>query len=118
MRPLLKNSKGVALTIVIVVLIMLTMISAFIMSLGYNRARLIKLGGSSQAVSYYLARGGIVDANWRIHNNYPTGVKDYTDPATTDNYTLDVNGDGVPDTRVTISARAANGLRTVTANNL
>ena len=127
MKPLLKNSKGVALTIVIIILVLLTFISAAIMSLGYNRSRIIKMSGSSSAVPYYLARGGMVDAFWRLEHNVgppnagPGNVPGYFNAgAATADYNLDVNGDNAPDTHVVITAQdPANGnRRTIRANDI
>ena len=124
MRALLKNSKGVALTVVFVVLVMLTLLSALIMSLGYNRKRLITLQGL-QVKTYYLARGGVVDAYWRLQNNIgpppavPPSTGFFDDPTVTLAYDLDVDGDGRNDTHVSISDRnGGTQRRTVSANDI
>lgn len=123
----LRNSKGAALTVVIIVIIMLTLLSAFAMNMGYNRQRLMKLNGASKAVAFYRARAGVVDAYWRLQNNIgpPNGANGappnqpgfFTGwPGAVGPYTLDVDGDGSLETTVNIGAVGANGLRNISAN--
>ena len=113
MKP---NSKGEALTVVLIVVILLAIISATLMTLGYNQRKLQKSAGSGQAAAYYRTRGGVVEAFWRIRSNYQDN---YTVAGTTKNYSLDVDGDGTNDTTINIGARDAiqAGLRQITASS-
>ena len=68
MRPLIKNFKGEALTVVMMVLVMLAVVSATVMSLGYNQRRLQQTAGGGKIIAYYNARAGVVDAFWRLQH--------------------------------------------------
>ena len=114
MKLFIKNSKGVALTIVLIVATLLALISGFITMLGYNQRRLAISSGGQQVRVYYHAKAGMVDAFWRIRSNFPAG-KNYANAAETDDYWLDTNADAANDVHVTIGARAGNGLRLITS---
>ncbi len=102
------NDKGMALSIVIVVIIMLALIAGYAAQLGYNQRRLTDISGGRRAKVYFLAQAGVIDANWRIRNNYTVGLSP-VGSFTNDNYnpnaySVDVNNDGTNDVTVDIGA--------------
>ena len=120
MKPITKKLKGEALTVVMIVLVMMAAISATVMSLGYNQRRIQQTAGGGKTVAYYLAKGGIVDAFWRLqHKIDKDGNPNYTWPTNaTVEYDIDVAGHGAMDTHVKITAPdAITGLRTITASD-
>ena len=103
---IIQNSKGVALTVVVIVLIMVALLTGYVASLGYNQRRVTDAASGRRAKIFYRAKAGAVDAAWRIRVNYfPTQIPpnsfltDAWDPPA---YTLDVDGDGTADTSVDI----------------
>ncbi len=94
----LNNSHGMALTMVLVVTTCLLIVSgaALQMSADFNRAQ--KEVTIDSIRKYYLARGGIVDAQYRITNNMISGITeqfdmDFSDPEfDPDPYLLDLGG--------------------------
>ena len=63
------NSTGIALTLVIMIVIMVSVLAAAAMTLGYNQKRLSDATVSNRTQGFYYAQAGIVDAQWRIRNN-------------------------------------------------
>lgn len=103
-KIILRNdSKGVALVLVIIAVMMLTGIGGFAANLAYNQRLFQNSSGGNRIRNYYRAQAGIVDACWRIRTN--TGAN-FTIPATTLAYSLDVDNNGTNDTNVTIGALA------------
>ena len=111
----LNNSRGMALVVVMVVIIMLTIIAGFVANLGYNQRRLLDVASGHRIRVYYRAQAGVVDALWRIRVNYLTN---FTVPGNTAAYSLDVDSDGINDTTVTIGAANAAGVRAINATGL
>lgn len=102
------NPKGVALTLVIVIMIMLGLIAGVVTSLGISQKKLMDAASGRRAKIYYRAQGGVINADWRIRTDYTTGLSpagtftnDAYDPGP---YSLDVDGDGTNDTTVDIGA--------------
>lgn len=97
-----KQSKGLALTLVILIILMVTFVGGAAMSLGYNQRLLVKKAVGSRTRAYYYAKAGIVDA-FELLRKDPDG--EFTDPTFDPApYTLDVDEDGNPDVTVDISA--------------
>ncbi len=102
------NSKGVALTLSIVIIIILALLATFVTTLGYNQRKLSDALGGRRAKVYYRAQAGVVEAGWRIRENYTTGLNpggsfatDTYDPFP---YSIDVDGDGANDCVIDIGA--------------
>ena len=112
-KRLLNDTRGVALVIVIIVVVMLTLIGSFVASLGYNQRKLLETMSGQRAKIYYRAQAGLVDANWRIRTNYLT---DFTVAGNTAAYSIDVDRDGANDTDVTIGA-AVGGVRPISSTS-
>ena len=82
-----KQSKGLALTLVILIILMVTFVGGAAMSLGYNQRLLVKKAVGSRTRAYYYAKAGIVDA-FELLRKDPGGK--FTDPKfDPDPYTLD-----------------------------
>ena len=102
------------MTVVVVALIILTIMAAFALNFGYNRKKVVDNYSRGRTVRLYRAEGGFVDARARIRIDftssfYAPGKNPCTpDGSFTDDnydplpYLLDVDGDGVKDTRVDI----------------
>ncbi len=136
MRSLNKNKNGIALTLVIIVLAILTLMAGYIVNLGYNRTRVVDAASGTRAKIYYRAQAGVHDATTRIRKNYtgaqfdpaPPGPESPT-PALTppgsfldpnynpDPYLIDVDANGVMDTRVDID-RENGGRREIVSTGL
>lgn len=101
-----KNQNGVALTIVVIVLIIMGILSAYAMNLGYNQRRMQEQASGRRIKIYYRAQAGAVNAMWRIRSDVagdltPAGT--FTNAAYNPNtYLMDIDGDGVNDTSVDI----------------
>jgi Tfp pilus assembly protein PilX len=118
------NQKGVALTLVIIVTLLLTILAGAALSTSFNQRKLSSKAVGSRSKNYYAAKGGLVDAFERLRKNDTTGltpaapVNGFDDPTYNPKaYTVDVGGLSVS---VTISeVVSATGLRTVqaTSNN-
>ena len=103
------DSKGVALTVAIMVIIMLALLAGFVANFSYNQRKLLDSASGKRIKIYYLAQAGVVDAVWRIRSNYTTGIPGAPaggfvsnpawDPAV---YSIDANGDGTNDTNIDI----------------
>ena len=121
MKKSLRDRRGVALTVVLVVAVLLTLISGFVLMLGYNKRRLTLTGGRKAQI-YFHAKAGMVDAMWRIRTNYTNGLApagSFTTPAYNPNaYSLDTDGNGTMDVTVDIGSVGANGVRTIQSNGL
>ena len=118
----LSGQKGVALTAVVIILIMLGVLSAIALNLAYNQRRLVNNSGAGQTVAYYRARGGLVDAYWRLQNNVgppPDNTPGFWGPAVQAAYNLDIDGNGADDTGVTVGLPAVGtNVRSVTTRDL
>ena len=117
------NDKGVALTVVIVIIIILALLAGLVTTLGYNQKKLGDAAGGRRAKIYYRAKAGVVEAGWRIKNNFTQNLtagsflNDAYDPAP---YTIDVDEDGVPDCRIDIGpvTNAATKQRSISSQGL
>ena len=118
-RPDIKNQAGVALTIVVIVIVLLTLVTAFVANLGYNQKRMVDASSGRRIKIYYRAMGGAVDASWRIRTDYTVGlapVGTFTNPAYNPGpYALDVDANGTMDTDVDIGPADAAGVRPVSS---
>ena len=101
-------SKGMALTVAVVTLIILALVAAFAANFGYNQKKMVDTSSRVRDTRLYRAQGGVVHANWRIRVNNTAGLNpagsflnDAYDP---DAYLLDVDGDGTSDTKINIGA--------------
>ena len=116
MKPIFRDSKGVALVVVIIIFTMLALMASFAMNLGYNQRRLSHVGTGTKVVNYYRAQAGVVDAYWRIRTNQG-GI--YTPPAfDPPAYFLDVDNNAVNDTTVDIGPVNAQGRRPILSTGL
>ncbi len=109
------NEKGMALTIVMVTLILLSLIAGYALNLSYNQHKLFGDSSGKRIKIYYMAQAGAVDAEWRIRTNFGAN---FTNPLTTMTYSGDVDGDGVNDFTVVIGAVNANGLRPIDSTGI
>ena len=80
----MRSEKGAALTAVIVLTLILSLIGAYALTTGQNQARQVNAAAFHRAKIYYRAQGGVVDAMWRIRTNHilpawPAGST-FTDP--------------------------------------
>ncbi len=119
------NDKGVALTVVIVIVIVMALISGYVTVLSYNQVKLANTAGGRRAKVYYRAQAGVVDANWRIRTNYVTGltpipgILGFRDASWNPNpYQIDVDGDSVMDCTVDINLPDGGGKRPVLSTGL
>jgi len=65
----LNNQRGVVLTVVIVVSVILVLAAGYIMGLGYNQKRIMDQLSGRRMRAYYRAQGGMVDALFRLRTN-------------------------------------------------
>lgn len=107
----MRGDRGAALTLAIVIVMILSTLAAVALALAYNY-RMMRDGLTAQhARAHFRAQAGVVDARWRIRNNF--GM-DFTvaanDPAP---YDIDIDGDGTNDVTVDIGPADGNGLRPI-----
>ncbi len=108
-----KNHNGVALTLAIVMIFVIIILGIIALNLAFNYRKLSDSVSAAHVQAYFRAQAGVVDARWRIRNNIGG---DFTVAATTlGPYPLDIDGDGVNDVTVTITAANAQGLRTISS---
>ena len=95
-----------ALTVVVVILVMLALISAYVTQLGYNQRAIGDSNSGLRVRAYYRAQAGAVEAATRIRTDYTVGLApggsfavDAYDP---NPYDIDVDGDAVNDATVDI----------------
>ena len=67
------DSKGVALTVVVVVLVMMALLSAYVSTLGFHQRKITDAASGGRTKIFYRAKAGVVDATWRIRVNYFQG---------------------------------------------
>jgi Tfp pilus assembly protein PilX len=124
------NSNGMALTIVMITLILLSLVAAYALNLSYNQHKLFQSSTGKRVKIYYAAQAGAVDAEWRIRtnavaatcsgacNSWSSSGGDFTAAGSTASYALDIDGDGVNDVVVAIGAVNANGLRPIDSTGI
>ena len=119
MKTSWRNSEqGAALTVAIMAVIMLTAVAGYSLTLAYHQKKLMDTVSGKRIIAYYRAQAGVVNAYWRIRTNYTTGLSPAgsfaTDSYNPDPYSIDVDGDGTPDTTVDIGPKnVATGLRPI-----
>ncbi len=115
MRPL--NDKGVALSLVVIIVIILGLLATFVTMLGYNQKKLSDAAGGRRAKIYYRAQAGVTEAGWRIRENIGGSfTTDTYDPAA---YSIDVDGDTVNDCTIDIGpANAVTKQRAIASTGL
>ena len=122
MRPLRDlGSKGMALTIVMIIAIILALLAGYATNSSFNQRKVVDNASGHRAKVYYCAQAGVVDANWRIRSNYTTDAGTYNNNAyDPPPYTLDVDGNGVADCSVDIGpvVNAAKGNRQILSTGL
>ncbi len=125
----MRNKKGIALTVVMIVLGILVMMAGYIFSLGYNRKKITDAASGTRAKISYRAQAGVYDATTRIRKNYPFLSPGSVNPMGTDPgsvgadfsnpgfdpaaYTIDVDGNGTMDARINIGAVNGSGQRPI-----
>ena len=131
----LKDERGVALTVAVVIIIVLTLLAGFAVNFSYNKKRMVDLGSGKHDVINYRAQAGLVDAMTRIRLNATAGLSpagDFTDPDyDPQSYQLSVDGRGTVnavtklcssgcDTTVDIGpvTNAATGQRSIKSDGL
>lgn len=102
------NTRGVALTVVAIVILMVGLLAGYVTQLGFNQRKLSDAASGKRAKIYYRAQAGAVEAMWRIRANYTTGL-DTVGSFTTDAYnpgpySIDIDGDSVMDATIDIGA--------------
>ncbi len=110
--------KGFALTAVMIVIVMLTLLSGFVTILSYNQRKLVDATGGHRMKLFYMAKAGVADATMRIHTNYRAGLTPpgsfMTDAYNPSAYKLDVDLNGTNETSVDIGpANPATKRRTI-----
>ncbi len=134
MKIRLHSKSGIALTVVIIILAILAMMAGYILSLGYNRRRVVDAASGTRAKIYYRAQAGVHDATVRIRKNYAFTAPGNVGPMLTDigsvgadfsnpgynpaAYTIDVDGDGTQDTRIDIGVVNGSGQRPIVSTGL
>jgi Tfp pilus assembly protein PilX len=116
------NQKGIALTLVIIVILLLTILAGAALSTSFNQRKLSSKAVGNRSQNFYAAKGGSVDAFERLRKNDTTGLtptapaNGFDDPTYNPNpYTVNV---GALPVSVDISAvNATTGLRTVKATS-
>ncbi len=119
---LMRDNKGVAMTIVMIILMVLAIMAGYILNFGYNRKRIVDAASGTRAKVYYRAQAGVHDAAVRIRKNYTVGLLpagSFLNPAYDPNaYNIDVDGNGSMDTTINIGAVNAQGQRTIDSTGL
>jgi len=100
MRPP-NGAVGFALTAVIIAILLMVTLAAAALRLASNIRQVQDHFFVGRTRAYYYAQAGTVDAQWRIRNNLFGEYGPNDDPPP---YSLDVNGDGLMDVTVDISA--------------
>ena len=133
MSSAVAGSRGIALTVVIVTILLLATLAVSALTLAYNYRRVSQVTVATRARAFYAAQAGVVDARERIRKGscpacqgicatctqscLPSCV--YENPAYApipNPYKVDIDGNGSNDVAVTISTRdATTGLRTIQA---
>lgn len=114
MRGRRSPEAGVALTAVIISIVLVSLVAASALSLGYHQRVLTKKAVSSRTKAYYFAQAGLVDAREIIRKD--AGGNFATPSYNPAPYTLDVDGDGDADVTIDIGAvNGTTGYRTVEA---
>ncbi len=120
-----EGERGIVLTIVIIVTIMMMTLAVAILGLAANQSKLASSLAASNIRAQYRAEAGLVDARWRMRTNFTTdiGGGDFTSPSfDPPAYYLDIDANAVhtaktdaDDVEVDISALGADqpGVRTV-----
>lgn len=104
-----RNDRGMALTVVMIIVIMLALLAGYMTQMGYNQRRLADTAGGRRAKVYYRAQAGLVEAAWRIRENHTAGLTPasalgFNDDTYNPNpYQIDIDGDGSMDATVDIS---------------
>ena len=123
-----KRQAGFAMGVVMVTMLILALVSGYLASIGASQRRLMGSVSGKRTAVYYRAHAGVVHGHWRIRAGWeaagtgftacnPAG--DFSNPAYTCDYSLDVNGDGTMDTSVRIEAETnATKQRRVIATGL
>lgn len=125
----LENKKGAVLFIAILFSLLIATIMIYVISVAYQRTRLVDNVGAKRTRNYYRAQAGLVDAFWRLRTNTspPAGgtTINFNVATATAIYYIDMAGNTVTQNqtptstiRVDIGARRADGLRPVSATGL
>ena len=106
------NDKGAAMTIVIILVIIMAFLATLVTIMSYNQKKLSQSVSGRRAKIYYRAQAGVVEANWRIRENYTVGlvnggggasfIDDAYDPQA---YSIDTDGDSVNDCTIDIGPK-------------
>lgn len=123
----MKNNSGVAMSVVIVSILLLSVLAAAALTFGFHQRKLAESASGTRTQNFYLARSGSIDADERLRTD--NGLTYAADPdcdntardpdCDPEPYNLDVDGDGTPDVVVDISATdSGTGLRTVNSTSL
>ncbi len=131
LRAASTNQRGAALLVAVIVILMVTALSAVFLRMAYNMKILMYGISGGRTYAYYRAQAGIIDAQYRLRTNFLTGLTSppangFLDPTYAPTYfislTLGYGGAQTTytpgSTRVQISAAAGNspnGVRTITA---
>ena len=95
-----------AMPIAIIMIVLLTLLSGYLLQLGYNQKKLMVVASGKRAKTYYRATAGAVEAEWRIRVNRTTGLAPagtFTNDAYDPNpYNIDVDADGTDDCTINI----------------
>ena len=129
-----RHQRGAMLFVALLFCVMISSLMVYLLSLAYQRTRLVDMVGIKRTRNYYRAQAGIVDAFWRLRTNHaPPGYVGtvFNDPTSTVQYYLDIEAGTVTaavaassTTKVSIGAKNQTagsplfGLRPVTATGI
>ena len=82
-----RGERGIAMTIVVMTILLLTMIAGSVLTMGYNQ-RLLSRSVEAKMLAFYRAQAGLMDAQEQIRTLAAYNTPGY-DPAL---YTVDVDG--------------------------
>ncbi len=74
MKPRPSSDSGLVLTIVVITILMMLGLVAAVLSLAANQRLLSDELSSRHVRAYYRARGGVVEARWRIRNDQTADI--------------------------------------------
>jgi hypothetical protein len=115
----LRGNGGFAMVFVMVVITILAMFAVWVTIQGYNQRKLLDVTSGQRAKLYYRAQAGVVEAAWRIRDNYTSGIGGVIPPGgfpandtwNPPPYSIDVDGVGGNDTSIDIDAVVSGTLK-------
>ena len=129
MKANLRSQRGIAMTVVIVAILLLSILAASALTFGFHQRKLSQQASGDRTQKFYIAKSASVDADERMRTD--SGLTYAGNPDCSESegianpdckplpYYLDVDGDGKLDVRITISLPdSETGLRTVQSKTI